>query len=118
MYPADHSAFDIEVDIDNTPCLLLGEEGPNPDNIASEVEEEQEEIDSDGDNVESDNDESLFELDNEAEARMHDLLMAAANEANVETTGNTARVTRSSGLKLTWNPCMNDGDVVVQENRE
>ena len=42
----------------------------------------------------------------------------AANEANVETTGNTARVTRSSGLKLTWNPCMNDGDVVVQENHE
>ena len=100
------------------PCTLLSEKGPNSDNIATELEEEQEEIDSDGDNVESDNDKSVFELENGAEARMHDLLMAAANEANAETTGNTSRVTRSSGLKLTWNPCMNDGDVVVQENRE
>ena len=96
------------------PCPLLGEEGPNPDNIASEVKEEQEEIDSDDDDAESDDDESLFELDNGAEGRMHELLMAAANEANAEATGNTG----SSGLKLTWNQCMNDEDVVVQENRE
>ena len=61
LYPAEYSSFDIEVDIDNMPCPLLGEEGPNPDNIASEVKEEQEEIDSDGDDAESDNDESLFE---------------------------------------------------------
>ena len=60
---------------------------------------------------------SLFDIDDEAEARMQNLLAAAAEATTTVAEGNT-RVTRSKGLKLSWNPCLTDKNVLVEEDSE
>ena len=67
---------------------------------------------------ESSNELALFEVDEEAAARMEALLRAAGQQA-VMGTENTRRVTRSQGAEFRWNPKMNDKDgllIVVQKD--
>ena len=113
----DYSVFDFKADT-NMPALSAPAEGIQEFPIEGVLvhEESEEEIDdgsSDGQNS------SLFDLDGEAEARMQNLL-AAATAAEVTTTvaEDNTRVTRSRGLKLNWNPCMNDKNVLLEENSE
>ena len=54
-------------------------------------------------NSESSNEPALFEVNEEAAARMEALLHAAEQQA-VMGTENTSRVTRSQGAEFRWNP--------------
>ena len=69
-------------------------------------------------NSESSNEPALFEVDEEAAARMEALLRPAEQQA-VMGTENTTRVTGSQGAEFRWNPKMNDKDgplIVVQKD--
>ena len=69
-------------------------------------------------NSESSNEPALFEVDEEAAARMEALLRPAEQQA-VMGTENTTRVTGSQGAEVRWNPKMNDKDgplIVVQKD--
>ena len=69
-------------------------------------------------NSESSNEPALFEVNEEAAARMEALLHAAEQQA-VMGTENTSRVTRSHGAEFRWNPKMNDKDgpfIAVQKD--
>ena len=113
----DYSVFDFEADT-NMPALSAPAEGIQefPAEGVLVHEESEEEIE-DGSSDEQNS--SLFDLDGEAEARMQNLL-AAATAAKVTTTvaEDNTRVTRSRGLKLNWNLCMNDKNVLLEENSE
>ena len=60
-------------------------------------------------NSESSNEPALFEVHEEAAARMEALLRAAEQHAMMGTE-NTRRVTPSQGAEFRWNPKMNDKD--------
>jgi len=77
------------------------------------------------------NTESLFDIDNETSSQLQQLLQAAESRENerINTTASstaenygtgsneTQRVTRSKGLKLKWNPMLNDKTVVIQSEQ-
>ena len=111
---ADYNSFDIESEFDNNLPSSSVEENNSFSNSTSE-NEEMEEVYSEGAVEDSENDSTLFDLSSEAESRMRELLMAASSQSDNHVE-NDKRVTRSSGMKLTWNPSMGDKDVLLHDD--
>ena len=111
---ADYNSFDIESKFDNNLPSSSVEEDNSFSNSSSE-NEEMEEVYSEGAVEDSENDSTLFDLSSEAESRMRELLMAASSQSDNHVE-NDKRVTRSSGMKLTWNPSMGDKDVLLHDD--
>ena len=59
--------------------------------------------------------EALYDIDSDEQARMHTLLQRAMNNEHQTVMPDERRVTRSSGRKFEWNSAMNEGDVVLEK---
>ena len=110
----DCNSFDIEFDLNEQRALPTTERFP----VLSDIVEESEEGENEASAHADDGDALLFDLDEDAETRMRNLLTAAAADATKEMNRDNAPVTRSKGLKLTWNPCMSDKNVVLEEDSD
>ena len=56
----------------------------------------------------------LYDIDEDEEARMNELLLRAHGNQQGADEADGKRLTRSSGLRLEWNSAMNEGDVVIE----
>ena len=116
---ADYESFEIEGNMEDLTFDVVREVEPSIPELENE--------DPVPGNSDSDSEEDgLFDLNQEAEARMRLLLEAASNAADQPENdtaadlpeSDTRRVTRSKGVQFQWNPNMNDKDVLISAEDE